>query len=733
DTMYWASDPLFLWRRSKASEDATGMSHASSKATTVCSTASTGTSHNSGNSANSGSGNTAAPTTATTKEVRYPFGVQNDLGQVILSNKLKAKDGTVGASSSSSSFASAVPSQPAAVASAHAHTHAHQPRSSTLNANANARLSPSRLSLQSASLQCSIGSSADLSCEAALLERAIRYNDTLRVKRFLNLHHDKFQVNLHGSLLGKSSSCETQSQDVEILLRKSKTLIDRLGPGGSYHSDDSDSSSSSSGAASRRGGPAPLIFSNALHVAVEQGSVEVARLLLKYGLEPNQGGRLPCLHPPPPPHTHHGFFAASTSAVTTASTTTTTTTAVQATSSCYTTSVTEPISSSSTATAATTVTRRVSWVPPTSPTTAALDLAAKKRRGLTAKAAAVARQRSFSLESNSDLLRPCGAASSWQQERRSVSLKSSPLISTRTPPIEEAAREKPIPERSIIAELRRSSEIFKSILLNLSMKESEQSDGDETKSNTDISPKDPQVDVATLLAEHGRRRLASFESDGFSSLSSTSSSSSSSSPSSSSSRCSESSLGSPEEDDDLDGAPPPGGEASPLKPLLKTHPNLPAEKLVGIAGVYTRRHLFTLPALFMAVVKGNATLVYLLLKYGANANFQRKLSSDKHCPLLVCCRPPYTGVISVETELCVGVGCHVCEIPEVDLRLLLLLARQEKWNGHCTIAGKEPQRRNDFPVEGTACISGRAYLSDYGIPVSKENIRCFCHCTDALL
>jgi hypothetical protein len=37
----------------------------------------------------------------------------------------------------------------------------------------------------------------------------------------------------------------------------------------------------------------PLIFTNALHVAVEHGAVDVVRLLLKYGLEPNQGGRLP--------------------------------------------------------------------------------------------------------------------------------------------------------------------------------------------------------------------------------------------------------------------------------------------------------------------------------------------------------------------------------------------------------------------------------------------------------
>lgn len=37
-------------------------------------------------------------------------------------------------------------------------------------------------------------STGDLSLEAAQLERAIRNNDTLRVKRFLDLHHDKFQV-----------------------------------------------------------------------------------------------------------------------------------------------------------------------------------------------------------------------------------------------------------------------------------------------------------------------------------------------------------------------------------------------------------------------------------------------------------------------------------------------------------------------------------------------------------
>ncbi|XP_063888632.1 uncharacterized protein LOC135115637 [Scylla paramamosain] len=72
----------------------------------------------------------------------------------------------------------------------------------------------------------------DLTGEAAVLETAIKGNDTYQVKRLLELHHDKFQIDLHGSILDKWS-CDTGSrcvsQDVEILLRKSQTLIDRRG------------------------------------------------------------------------------------------------------------------------------------------------------------------------------------------------------------------------------------------------------------------------------------------------------------------------------------------------------------------------------------------------------------------------------------------------------------------------------------------------------------------------
>lgn len=93
----------------------------------------------------------------------------------------------------------------------------------------------------------------------------------------LEIHHGKFNVNLHGSLLDKSS-CDTHSQcisqEVEILLRKSQTLIDRLGRQESVSTDQE----------------VPPIFSNALHFAIEHEALDVIRMLLKYGVEPNEGG-----------------------------------------------------------------------------------------------------------------------------------------------------------------------------------------------------------------------------------------------------------------------------------------------------------------------------------------------------------------------------------------------------------------------------------------------------------
>ncbi|XP_073996296.1 uncharacterized protein isoform X2 [Rhodnius prolixus] len=543
-----------------------------------------------------GSWTGAAPVNTTVvlqnKEIKYPFGVQNDLGHVQIPAQKNKTDiyGTGGRTSPATTTAGLA--SPPTLWRVAGQPHRH-----------------STPSLQSTSLQCSLASSCDLTTDAVMLERAIRANDPLRVKRFLNAHHDKFQVNLHGSLLGKSSSDESQSQHVEILLRKSKTLIDRLEPcaahrsissvGSSCTSDSSSSSLSSGGA-----GEMPLVFSNALHLAVEYGSVDVLRLLLKYGLEPNQGGRVagglgdhPATRPPIQPSTP---------------TTTTSPTHTSITGGCS-----EPSPGTAPPTGLPTAGRRVSWI----------GAKPERPRRRTTLRSALSRQRSFSLESNSELLRP------WAGERRSVSLKSSPLVSPKPPAVASSVTspavaqvatsvvspppqqlppqpivsatplESPKPqERSIFAELRRSSEIFKSILLNLSMKEQ---DSEENGLEQPSPASEPQIDVNELLAAHERLRCQ--EEDFYST---------SSVPSSCVSSISSS-------DDDLETeVHMDQGPEIEAGSNLKVNPNLPPDKSASFSDIYTRPYLLTLPVLFLAVVRGNPSIVYLLLKYGAAVNFQ---------------------------------------------------------------------------------------------------------------
>lgn len=181
-----------------------------------------------------------------------------------------------------------------------------------------------------------------------------------------------------------------------------------------------------------------------------------------------------------------------------------------------------------------------------------------------------------------------------------------------------SAPTKHIPERSIFAELRRSSEIFKSILLNLSTKEMESTDTTDHSPgrNAASSPVDNQIDLAGLLAAHEKRRLNQQEEESSSNEDDTSSCPSS---------CSDSLLSTPDDDDyDDDALMGVGSPRSddPSGQLLRINPSLSSDKVTGISEVYTRQYLFTLPALFLAVVRGNATLVYLLLKYGAAVNFQ---------------------------------------------------------------------------------------------------------------
>lgn len=121
-----------------------------------------------------------------------------------------------------------------------------------------------------------------------------------------------------------------------------------------------------------------------------------------------------------------------------------------------------------------------------------------------------------------------------------------------------------------------------------------------------------QVDLAGLLAAHERRRLAAYRrvDDSSASSSLTSSSESLSCRSSSDEEC-----------EGLAGHSLGHAAGRGHDILLKANPAIPAERLGALAS-YSRHYLFSLPPLYLAVARGHATLVYLLLKYGASVDFQ---------------------------------------------------------------------------------------------------------------
>lgn len=237
----------------------------------------------------------------------------------------------------------------------------------------------------------------------------------------------------------------------------------------------------------------------------------------------------------------------------------------------------------------------------------------------------LARQRSFSLESQCSVPK----STSLEISRKCVSLKSSPLISAHVSTLPASfsmkssinsspasVQKQSTPERSIMAELRRSSEIFKSILLNLSIKENDSIL--EVVHSPTSSVIDNDVDVNNLMAAHKQLCLENYRYFGDSS----SSSSTSSTYSSRSSSPDRSSLsGSDLDEGEKSAKSVPDVESASC---LKVSSNIPPNKLGEMMETYGRPFLYSLPPIFLAVVRGNAIITALLMKYGANVNYQVK-------------------------------------------------------------------------------------------------------------
>lgn len=285
------------------------------------------------------------------------------------------------------------------------------------------------------------------------------------------------------------------------------------------------------------------------------------------------------------------------------------------------------------------VPRRVSWVPPHQQNHSTLAETPHRRQQRHPFNRHLARQRSFSLESHGPVTKP----TTLDTSRKCVSLKSSPQISAHaagtlasgcsaigkssvcSSPASSSTQQpkcNSTPERSIMAELRRSSEIFKSILMNLSIKEIDSQQEQLHSSSSSVTTND--VDVDGLLANHKQRCVENYQY--FGDWSSSSFSSSSSSRSSNNSSLSSSPAASPDRSScsgrRRPNPPEPEPPPQPPPPFLRVSPNLPVGKLGELNHEYNQYFLYELPPIFLALARGNAVITGLLLKYGANPNYQ---------------------------------------------------------------------------------------------------------------
>ena len=127
----------------------------------------------------------------------------------------------------------------------------------------------------------------DLSIESDQLEKALKENNTNAVTKILQVHYGKFPLRFHGPNINDKYSNDSRSrrpssrasaQEVDLLLpRRSHGHFDR------YEQDRRESVTPEC--------DIPEIFRTAIHVAILSKSLEVLRILLIYGLDPNEPSR----------------------------------------------------------------------------------------------------------------------------------------------------------------------------------------------------------------------------------------------------------------------------------------------------------------------------------------------------------------------------------------------------------------------------------------------------------
>lgn len=208
---------------------------------------------------------------------------------------------------------------------------------------------------------------------------------------------------------------------------------------------------------------------------------------------------------------------------------------------------------------------------------------------------------------------------------------------------------------NIMNELRRSSDVVRAILWNLSFRDGG-AYGSGASNDSDPGGSGDELDVDALFDRHEQRRYADYEQeigglppvlDSLSSLYSFQSLSSGGSLSAGPAPCDASdhpAAASVRPQPSPSPPPPPPQEPSSsvhqptvgfatgdsddastdqlFVPKLMFKSSLSLDRINEMADVYNKRYLTTLPPIFLAVVRQNPTMIFLLLKFGASPNIQ---------------------------------------------------------------------------------------------------------------
>ncbi|XP_050438662.1 uncharacterized protein LOC126844474 isoform X2 [Adelges cooleyi] len=449
---------------------------------------------------------------------------------------------------------------------------------------------------------CSVHSSMmspppNITFESQLLDMSIRTNDTYRVKQVLFMHRDKFKIGSKVPKMRYNFSSEKNETDLPSDRQNAPPKNERVEENTFFPANSPVDDRSQ------------LPFKNALHIAIECGSVDVVRVLLENGIDANASG-----------YVHSNMKQEVTGATvkgisssrpksdgpSTNLTSNRTQTVrhvlereddIDAT--------VQPIPWSSLAVTYTVVDEcdKDNHACQSNSTALRPNEQSKGKRIMLRLTSALKRPQSLNVDKplHTDTDSSAGTRQSASGAQRSTA-KAVPGSSSGKKPVTEP--------KGIISELRRSSEVYRAIVCNMSFGNNEPVVNEQESNN---------LDVPTLFERHERRRYDEYEiENGRLNLmektpSPVQSNQSLASVNSNSSLVSVGQTKNEPDDDDY---------SEPKTNFKINNDIISSDQIHDMNAMYTKSYLITLPPIYSAIVRRNSTVVYMLLKHGASPNFQ---------------------------------------------------------------------------------------------------------------